>query len=453
MKKYETFNKEKMSLYTLSGDPLNGSPLLITSSNFAVSTEPSSNEKGDQCLVIDFTSDGQCSFTQTNSVVALDFFNLGSVELSNVTEVKFRGTTVDATNIVLLRAQPTRSASLALNPCVWGGVQYLFQPISDFLDKLVDEYVEQTAEEIENLYIDRGAFRVYLREMNTDIYSEIAADLLLKPVTQNAVATFKVTPTQMNGLFVFNNEDKTVRIRQGAQLEAVFGQSWTDTFMITYTDLLPGILFPNKGPTDNVITDLQKALFRVILPNIPIVPTNFTSLLANPASVIQAHFNNGIQLKNLVSSYFQNNPENFYSAIQCAYLNSDTFTQFQIGDVVEWKVAILVEVADVGAPGGSLSGRSCNQYLHRIYLFQILVEKDNFEVDMRSKYKSLVKADDTAVGIFNTMTPHNFTHPTQYVNLGNNAYVASRVSKDSVNYAATAFYESVGANVIGDIYY
>jgi hypothetical protein len=320
------------------------------------------------------------------------------------------------------------------------------------LDKLVDEYVEQTAEEIENLYIERGAFRVYLRELNTDIYSEIAADLLLKPVTENAVATFKVTPNQMNGLFVFNNEDKTVRIRPGAQLESVFGQSWTDTFMITYTDLLPDIRYPNVGPTDNVITDLQKALFRVILPNVPIVPSNFTSLLANPGSVIQSHFNNGIQLKNLVTNYFQNNPENFYDAIKCAYLNSNTFTQFQIGDVVEWKVTILFEVADLGAPGGSLSGRTCNEYMQRIYLFQMLVEKNNFAVDMRPKYKSLVKSDDTAVGIFNTMTSHNFTHPTQYVNLGNSAYVASRVSKDSVNYAATAFFESIGANVIGDIY-
>ena len=449
-----------MSLYTLSGDELNGSPLLITSSNFAVSTEPSSNVKGDQCLVIDFTKDGMCSFTQTNSVVTLDFFNLGSVELSNVTEVKFKGITVDERlNSVLLRAQPISTQSvrdyttIVLYPCVWGTIEYLFQPISDFLDKLVDEYVEQTTEEIENLYIERGAFRVYLRELNTDIYSEIAADLLLKPVTQNAVATFKVTPNQMNGLFVFNNEDKTVRIRPGAQLESVFGQSWTDTFMITYTDLLPDIRYPNLGPTDNVITDLQKALFRVILPNVPIVPSNFTSLLANPGSVIQSHFNNGIQLKNLVVNYFQNNPENFYDAIKCAYLNSNTFTKFQIGDVIEWKVTILIEVADLGAPGGSLSGRTCNEYMQRIYLFQMLVEKNNFAVEMRPKYKSLVKSDDTAVGIFNTMTSHNFTHPTQYVNLGNSAYVASKVSKDSVNYAATAFFESIGANVIGDIYY
>jgi hypothetical protein len=113
-----------------------------------------------------------------------------------------------------------------------------------------------------------------------------------------------------------------------------------------------------------------------------------------------------------------------------------------------------VPLENLGAPPGSSSGTSLSQTFSRVYLFQILVDDANFSAFDVTKYGKLVSEDDTAVGIFNTgnsnFATNKRTYPYQYVNLGNNAYVAT--DKNSTKYGETAFQSVSGANVIGDVY-
>ena len=436
------------ALYTLSGDPTNGSPYLVTSLLCNVSVVDSS---GNEQLVIDFThASKSTTFTQSNNnTIEIDTV----LDLSNVSEVMF----ISATNQVTTRAvvapaSTIQSSAMSLFPVVWGGTQFNFQPISSFLDVLSGEERIQTASELANLYKSRGSFTVYLQQLNTSVYSEVAADLVLKPTTENAVATFKVTPTQMNELFTINDVAKTVTLN--SSLESVFGKSWLDSFQITYSDLFPSGTYPVSFPKDNVITDMQKALFHVILPTATLLPTNYTSLLADPGATIQAEYNNGMQLRALVTHYFTTNAAGFHEAIQEAYTNTSTFTAFQKGDVIQWKVTLHVPLEGLGAPPGSSSGTSLSQPFSRVYLFQILVDDANFSSFDVTKYGKLVSEDDTAVGIFNTGNSNSATnkrtYPYQYVNLGNNAYVAT--DKNSTKYGEGEFTYVSGANVIGDVY-
>jgi hypothetical protein len=405
--------------------------------------------------VIDFThANKQNTFTQSNNnTIEIDTV----LELTNVSEVLF----ISATNQVIARARAAPASSiqnsaLSIFPVVWNNIQYNFQPISIFLDALGGSTRNQSASELANLYKTRGAFTVYLQQLNTSIYSEIAADLVLKPTTQNAIATFKVTPSQLNSLFTINDTSKTVALNSSPTMESVLGKSWLDSFQITYSDLFPSGKYPVGSPSDNVITDLQKALFHVIVPSATLLPTNYTSLLADPAATVQAEYNNGIQLRALVTNYFQNNASGFYAAVQEAYTNSTSFVAFQRGDVIQWKVTMHVPLEGLGAPPGSSSGTSLSQAFSRVYLFQILVDDANFSAFDVSKYGKLVSEDDTAVGIFNTgnsdSATNKRTYPYQYVNLGNNAYVATGINKNTTKYSATAFTEVSGANVIGDAY-
>ena len=438
------------ALYTLSGDPTNGSPYLVTSLLCNVRVVDSS---GNEQLVIDFThASKSTTFTQSNNnTIEIDTV----LDLSNVSEVMF----ISATNQVTTRAvvapaSTIQSSAMSLFPVVWGGTQFNFQPISSFLDVLSGEERIQTASELANLYKTRGAFTVYLQQLNTSVYSEVAADLVLKPTTENAVATFKVTPTQMNELFTINDVAKTVTLN--SSLESVFGKSWLDSFQITYSDLFPSGTYPVSFPKDNVITDMQKALFHVILPTATLLPTNYTSLLADPGATIQAEYNNGMQLRALVTHYFTTNAAGFHEAIQEAYTNTSTFTAFQKGDVIQWKVTLHVPLEGLGAPPGSSSGTSLSQPFSRVYLFQILVDDANFSSFDVTKYGKLVSEDDTAVGIFNTGNSNSATnkrtYPYQYVNLGNNAYVATGINKNTTKYGATSYQAASGANVIGDAY-
>jgi hypothetical protein len=441
-----------IALYTLSGDLTNGSSYLVTSSLCNVSLVDSS---GNVQLVIDFThANKQNTFTQSNNnTIEIDTV----LELTNVSEVMF----ISATNQVIARARAAPASSiqnsaLSIFPVVWNNIQYNFQPISIFLDALGGSTRNQSASELANLYKTRGAFTVYLQQLNTSVYSEIAADLVLKPTTENAVATFKATPAQMNSLFTINDAatPKTVTLNSTPTLESVLGKSWLDSFQITYSDLFPSSSFPNGSPLDNVITDMQKALFHVVLPTATLLPTNYTSLLADPAATVQAEYNNGIQLRALVTNYFANNAAEFHSAIQEAYTNTSSFAAFQKGDVIQWKVTMHVPLEGLGAPPGSSSGTSLSQPFSRVYLFQILVDDANFSAFDVTKYGKLVSEDDTAVGIFNTGNSNSATnkrtYPYQYVNLGNNAYVAT--DKNSTKYGETAFQAASGANVIGDVY-
>ena len=446
-------------LYTLSGDSTNGSQPLVTSVSCAVTLANSlDGVTGNKMLVIDFTAASKPNtFTQSNNnTIELDAVIVG---LSNVNMVKF----ISSTNTVQSRAvvapaSTIQSSALSLFPVVWGGTQYNFQPISVFLTALAGSQVTQTAAELADLFKARGAFTVYLQQLNTSVYSEVAADLVLKPTTQNAVATFKATPTQMNSLFTINDSatPKTVTLNSSPTMESVFGQSWLDSFQITYSDLFPSISFPNTGPTDNVITDMQKALFHVVLPTATLLPTNYTSLFADAAALIQAEYNNGMQLRALAANYFTNNAAEFHAAIQEAYTNTTNFTSFQVGDVIQWKVTMHVPLENLGAPPGSSSGTSLSQTFSRVYLFQILVEAANFSAFDVTKYGKLVSEDDTAVGIFNTGNSNSATnkrtYPYQYVNLGNNAYVATGINKNTTKYGATSYQAASGANVIGDAY-
>jgi hypothetical protein len=437
--------------YTLSGDPTNGSPYLVTSGFFAASLVDSSDGVvGNKQFVIDFTASTKTNtFTQSANTIELD----ANFDVSRVNEVKF----ISLTNTVVTRASPANASSiqdtsLALFPVVWGGTQYTFQPISAFLEVLFGDEITQREAEITDLHKSRGSFTVYLQQLNTSVYSEIAAGLVLKPTTENAVATFKVTPAQINNRFAIDDTTKTITLLGG--LESVFGKSWLDSFQITYSDLFPSISFPNYGPTDNVITDMQKALFHLIVPTATLLQTNFTSLLADPAATVQAEYNNGMQLRALVTNYFQNNSSAFYAAIQDSYTNTSSFAAFQKGDVIQWKVTMHVPLEGLGAPPGSSSGTSLSQSFSRVYLFQILVDDANFSAFDTAKYGKLVSEDDTAVGIFNTGNSNSATnkrtYPYQYVNLGNNAYVAT--DKNSTKYGETAFQAASGANVIGDVY-
>lgn len=442
-------------LYALSGV---AGEKLLTTVPFGVSVTS-------RQVVLDFTdTSGTCYFTQSEGVVNLSFDNLGSVVLNNVNTIRFK-TSANPDGIVTtcspvftplvpsgqtpvgsLSESPGVTTTLTVDPCRCDSIEYLMSPtIAVFLDALNAALISQSRPPAP---IPRSPFKVYLEELNTSIYSEIAATMNLKPTTENAVATTYITVDQANAIFsavVDENDVKTIKIVKPEAL-GVLKTSALDTFWITYSDLFPTVQYPNNNPTDNVIIDLHRYLNKVAVPNRTlIVNESPVSAFANPASILQDHFNLGVQLNNYLSSYTGDLLPSFTTA-----LSGNTFDGFMIGDTIQWKVTVKVQI-----DGLPLSLSSGGDFVTRVYLFSMnVVDTNHPKLDKKMAttfYTQLVSEDDTASGIYNSGSSISTKkYPWQYVDLSTSQYLSSNVLPSSTAYTPTAYTGVAGGTIIGD---
>jgi len=410
--------------------------LMLTSAGFTLSEGEKSN-----ILVIDFRTPTECYFTQSGAVANLSFVNLGGVTIQNKNLIKFISsvnsngifTTCSTTNASVSTDVPT---TLSLDPCKCNGKEYLMNSIGVFLEDLASVAIGQT---IIPEATSRTPLHLYLETLNTSIYSEIAADLNLKPTTENAVATLYLSPSTADD--IFKKTDATITVNTD-KLKTAFGASAFDKFVITYSDLFPTVSYPNSNPNDNVIIDLHRYLNKVALPNRTLLLNEKPiSVFANPAVLIQDHFNLGCQLTDYIC---QKTTGNLYSTVTDA-LGGGVFNGFLSGDSIQWKVTVYVQL-DLPVP---LAPLSSNNFAKRIYLFKINVTSDTNLINKTvnsTYYPSLVSEDDTATGIFNSGSSSTYNYPWHYVDLSTSQYLSTNVTSAPDNYSRKVTYSG---NVIG----